>query len=57
MIIQYFPEWLLENLGVIALLVTGILVEKHFVGRMTTFTNSVAVNLMFLGSPNSVNAS
>ena len=48
MIIQLLPNWLVTNLDVVALLVIGILVEKNHIGRMTTFSNSIAVNLLFL---------
>jgi len=47
-IIQLLPKWFVTNLDVVALLAIGILVEKNFVGRMTTFSNSIAVNLLFL---------
>ena len=29
------------------LLIVGFLVEKHFVGRVTTFTNTLAINIHF----------
>jgi len=49
MIIESFlPGFLVANLDVVTLIAIGILVEKNYVGRMTTFSNSVAINLLFL---------
>jgi len=48
MLIELLPNWFVANLPVISLLILGVLVERHFVGRMNTFSNSMAVNLTFL---------
>ena len=42
------PGWVLSNIDVIALLTVGMIAERHFVGRITTFSNAVAINLLFL---------
>jgi hypothetical protein len=46
--IEILPQTILENLDIIALLIVGFLVERKFVGRMTAFSNAVAVNLLVL---------
>lgn len=51
MLIEMLPEWVLSNIDIIALIVIGLFVEKRFVGRMTTFTNSIALNLLLLRLP------
>ena len=43
------PAGLINLIGPFALIVTGYVVEKNFVGRIATFTNSVAINLAFYG--------
>ncbi|WP_222919105.1 hypothetical protein [Natrinema sp. SYSU A 869] len=37
-----------HNLPVLALLVVGFAVEKHYVSRVTVFTNTIALNVHFL---------
>jgi len=37
-----------HNLPVFALLVIGFAVEKHYVSRVTMFTNAIALNVHFL---------
>jgi hypothetical protein len=37
------------NLPVLALIVVGFAVEKHYVSRVTVFTNTIALNVHFLG--------
>lgn len=43
MIVDMLPEWLAMYLPAVSLLVAGKVVEKHYVSRMTTFTNSMAL--------------
>jgi hypothetical protein len=40
-------KYFIDNLDVIALLIVGIASEKHFVGRLTVFSNSIALDLFF----------
>ena len=40
-----FPPELIDKLAPISMIIAGILVEKHFVGRITTFLNAIAVNI------------
>ena len=37
----------IDNLDVIALLIVGLASEKHFVSRLATFSNSIALDLFF----------
>jgi len=37
-----------HNLPVLALLIVGFAVEKHYVSRVTVFTNTIALNVHFL---------
>lgn len=37
-----------HNLPVLALLIVGFAVEKHYVSRVTVFTNTIALNIHFL---------
>ena len=46
--IQLLPTNIVANLGVIALLIIGVLVERNYTGRMTAFSNSIALNLAML---------
>jgi len=47
------PVWLLQRLGALSLVAVGLLVEKHYVGRTTTFANTVAINIhaAFIAAP------
>lgn len=38
----------IDNLDVIALLIVGLVSEKHFVSRLATFSNSIALDLFFI---------
>jgi hypothetical protein len=38
----------IENLDIIALLIVGLVSEKHFVSRLATFSNSIALDLFFI---------
>lgn len=42
-----FGKYFIDNLDVIALLVVGMASERHFVGRLTVFSNSLALDLFF----------
>ncbi|MBE8540183.1 hypothetical protein [Geoglobus acetivorans] len=44
-ITHVLPVWLLQRLGALSLVAVGLLVEKHYVGRTTTFANTVAINI------------
>jgi len=52
LLIEMLPGWILSNIDVIALLTVGMIAERHFVGRITTFSNAIAINLLFLRLPN-----
>jgi hypothetical protein len=43
--ISLVPPLLIAKLGPLSLVVIGYLVEKNFVGRITTFANTLAINL------------
>lgn len=36
-------DFIFSNLSIISLIIVGVVVEKHYVSRITTFTNSVAL--------------
>jgi hypothetical protein len=40
-------KYFIDNLDVIALLIVGMASERHFVGRLTVFSNSLALDLFF----------
>jgi hypothetical protein len=40
-------KYFVDNLDVIALLIVGMASERHFVGRLTVFSNSLALDLFF----------
>jgi len=40
-------KYFIDNLDVIALLIVGMASERHFVGRLTVFSNSIALDLFF----------
>jgi hypothetical protein len=42
-----FGRYFIDNLDVIALLIVGMTSERHFVGRLTVFSNSLALDLFF----------
>jgi len=42
-----FWGYFVDNLDVIALLIVGMASERHFVGRLTVFSNSLALDLFF----------
>jgi len=43
------PPEIISLIGPFVLILIGYLVEKNFVGRVATFTNSIAINLAFYG--------
>ena len=43
--ISILPAVLIQKLGPLSLLAIGYLVEKNFVGRIATFSNTLAINL------------
>jgi len=43
------PSNLVTLIGPFVLVIIGYLVERNFVGRIATFTNTIAVNLAFFG--------
>lgn len=40
-------EWIKNNLDIVALLIVGLVVEVHYVSRISNFTNSIALYLFF----------
>jgi hypothetical protein len=48
MLIDAFVKAFGANLSIFALLFVGIVVEKYYVSRVTTFTNVLALNMSFL---------
>jgi hypothetical protein len=40
-------EWVSNNLDIVALLIVGLVVEVHYVSRISNFTNSIALYLFF----------
>jgi hypothetical protein len=40
-------KYFIDNLDVVALLIVGMASERHFVGRLTVFSNSLALDLFF----------
>lgn len=48
---SYLPLEILQKLGPLSLVVVGYLVEKKFVGRIATFSNSIAFNLHIISVP------
>jgi hypothetical protein len=49
MLIDEFVRVFGSNLPIFALLFIGVVVEKHYVSRVTVFTNVLALNMSFLG--------
>ncbi|MDS0296536.1 hypothetical protein [Halogeometricum luteum] len=45
MIVESLPEFFVVNLGVFGLIITGFLVEKHYVSRPAMFANGIALNV------------
>ena len=48
--INLFPIWIIKLLGPFSIIIAGILIERHFVGRMTIFANTLAINIFFFGT-------
>ncbi|WP_276256792.1 hypothetical protein [Halomontanus rarus] len=48
MLIDFLVRMFGHNLPMVALLVVGFTVEKHYVSRVTVFTNTIALNVHFL---------
>lgn len=48
MIAEFLPAIIQSNLAVIGLLLVGFFAEKHYVGRLTAFSNGIAVNVYYL---------
>ncbi|MGB9760457.1 MAG: hypothetical protein ACPLZG_11565 [Thermoproteota archaeon] len=42
---KLLPPNLIQKLGPLGLLIVGYLVEKNFVGRISTFSNALAINV------------
>lgn len=49
MLIDVLVQAFGHNLPVFALLIVGFAVEKHYVSRVTVFTNTIALNVHLLG--------
>lgn len=45
--ISHVPSEYIQYLVPVSLIIAGILAEHHFVGRITIFTNSIALNVLF----------
>lgn len=45
MLVESLPEFYIVNMGVFGLIITGFLVEKHYVGRPAMFANGIALNV------------
>ncbi|MGQ9566171.1 MAG: hypothetical protein ACUVT5_06470, partial [Candidatus Bathyarchaeales archaeon] len=45
---QMILSFLIENLGIIALFIVGLVSEKHYVSRLATFSNSIALDIFFI---------
>lgn len=45
MIVESLPEYVIKNLGIFGLIITGFLVEKHYVSRPAMFANGIALNV------------
>ncbi|MCT9096962.1 hypothetical protein [Haloarchaeobius sp. HME9146] len=45
MLVESLPEFFIVNLGVFGLIITGFLVEKHYVSRPAMFANGIALNV------------
>lgn len=43
MIVEMLPVWLSKYIPAISMIAVGYVVEKHYVSRVTTFTNALAV--------------
>lgn len=52
MLIELLPGWVLQSLSAIGLLIVGYIVERHYVSRVTCFTNALALNVYVLGLSN-----
>lgn len=45
MLVESLPRFFIVNLGVFGLIITGFLVEKHYVSRPAMFANGIALNV------------
>lgn len=45
--VSLLAEWVRNNLDIVALLIVGLVVEVHYVSRISNFTNSIALLLFF----------
>lgn len=45
MLVELLPEFFIVNLGIFGLIITGFLVEKHYVSRPAMFANGIALNI------------
>jgi hypothetical protein len=54
MLLQLAPAWLIANLGAMSLVAVGYLVEKNYVGRISLFSNGIALNINYLPSAGSI---
>lgn len=48
MIVDLLPAWLATYIPVFSLLAVGHIVEKHYVSRVTTFTNALALSVFVI---------
>ena len=52
MLIELLPGWAVQSLPVIGMLFVGYVVERHYVSRVTCFTNALALTVYVLDLPN-----
>jgi len=45
MLVESLPDFYVVNMGVFGLIITGFLVEKHYVSRPAMFANGIALNV------------
>ena len=44
-ILYLIPVYFIDKLGPLSMIIAGFLVEKHYVGRMSVFLNTIAINI------------
>lgn len=47
-VIEYLPDTIIRSLPQIALILVGLLIEQHYVSRVSIFTNSLALTVHYL---------
>ena len=44
-IANILPAYIISKLGPLSMIIAGLLVEKHYVGRISVFLNTFAINI------------